>query len=865
MLKRILSAVIAIAVCVAALTGCAGSNDAEAVEPIGEFTEDKTLLRDITALPEGSLKVEPKRLTEEIVEILNAIFDERESDLAELDPDELEHVTERDWGKYASALAKSRLDSSELALYEALNDFCESFLSEPFHYGTLDNTSYISSGTVNYAELGLDYRQAADVFTWFKYSNPQFYFLDSFAYTDTDMYLTVYGFASDFDDPVHIANELFDKLDGWVSECAKEKTVLGKITAANRLICENTKCATGMAADGRNQSLYSVLIGGEAACLGYALAFTALTNAMSVEAYTVAGSTYAWNTARFENGKYYYADIFRNDSIDGNGFGDIFIGIGTDYAVYYDNGGRTYTVDSYGAHLLPSVSVANYEGSDSIGALNAPKLRIGGSGNRVVRLEWDEISGAEKYECSVSAGSTVYTISSSAVTFMYVSFPESSDAVNVKIRAVGSDNGKRVYSAFTESVLTVTNSSNKPAMPANIASDNENGNVILSWDKNNNVDGWLVIAYGEDSTFTGARMIYAPGKNRINLGNVWQSDSNVYFSVMSVEKNDNTEIYSDPVKIRYNKNDGAAVLSGNGSGSNNSSNGSNSSYPDGDNVTVEFSNGIYVGKMENGMRNGHGRLSVTNGDIYEGEWKNDALVKGTITNHLSNGVYIYESDNFINDRTNGQSTHTVRFDSGDVSVLSGNASNGVISGNGRLEYTYSSGERYVYEGELEDGIPSGNGVKTYTHTDGTTSVEDGVFINGAIVSGEITDKYSNGTYIYESNNFSNGLMNGESKRTIKFNGGDISIISGTATDGDISGEGTLDYYYARGSRFCYEGELRNFEMYGNGVKTTYYADGSYLVENGTFNVGLRNGTYIHYNSDGSVRVERRYVDGQVVA
>lgn len=854
MLKKILSAVAALAVCVSALSGCAKNNENEIDNALGEYTEDIALLQDLNALPAGSFAIEPKRLSEEDVDELKTLFKEREKELEALDEEERTEVKERDWEQYTYLLAPSRLGIAEATLYETLSEFCVAFLNDPSHVALWKNTGYITSGSVNYAELGLDYRQAADVFAWFKYNNPQFYFLDSFAFDDTKMYLSVYGFAAKLGDPAKTTNELFDKLDKWIAECNKERTTLDKISAANRLICENTKGSLSVAADGKNLSVYSVLIGGEAVCSGYAMTFTAMANAMSIETYTVTGSSYTWNAAKFENGKYYYVDVCRNDTEEG--YGDIFIGVGTDYAAYYDNGGSTYTAESYAVDLIPSVSSANYEGSDNIGSLGVPVLRIDGSGNRVVKLGWDKVEGAEKYECTVASGGTIYSSSSHTDNFMYVSFPKGISSVTIKIRAVGSEEEKRVCSAYTESLLTLTHNGEPPQMPANVTAEN-NGGVVISWNKNKSVDGWLVIAYGEDSTFTRAWMVYELEKGQQRLGwvDTWQPENDTYFSVMSVKKYENTEIYSDPVQLKFNINDGAEILSGDNSGG--SGENSNGNY-----VTVEFSNGIYVGEMENGKMNGHGKLSTTNGDIYEGEWKDDVLIKGSITNYLSNGVYIFESDNFINDKTNGQSTHTVRFNSGEVSILKGNAKDGVISGNGTLEYSYSSSEGYVYEGELTDGVPNGQGVKTSTHSDGTTTVEDGVFKNGEIVKGEITDTFSNGTYIYECDDFVNGHMNGESKRTIKFNSGDVSIISGVATDGEICGEGTLDYTYASGSRFRYEGELYNNEMYGEGVKKTYYADGSYLIESGTFNIGLYNGTYVHYNKDDSIRVSRKYVNGK---
>lgn len=855
MFKRIISAAAALAVCASLLGGCSKNKDGGNTDlTIEEFNEDLALLRDVTPLPAGSLTKEGRTLSEDDVLELRALFAERETALAEETEEQRTEVKWRDWTKYSDGFAMSRLGNSEAVLYDMLNEVCKKYLNDPTHFVFWNNKGYISLGEVNYADLGLTFKQAHEVFEWFRYNNPQYYFLESCAHSDSDLYLVIFDFVMKLSDPARSTNELFDKLDKWVAECDSEKTVLEKITCANKMICENTVYSSAPRPDGKDQSLYSVLVTGEAVCTGYALTFTAMANAMDIEAYTVTGSAHVWNAAKFENGKFYYVDVFQNDEAEG--YSDIFIGVGADYATYCDNGRSTHTAYGRAADLIPTVPAVNYEGSDNIGTLSGPVLRLGGSGSRVVRLEWDEIENAEKYEIMVYSETMIYSNSSTSDNYMYVSFPEKSSSIMVKVRAAGTENGKRVYSAYTETAVSLLPSENKPEMPRNVRVENDGG-ITISWDKYKKADGWLVIAYSDDGSFTRSWMRYSLKKNQLNIGweSSWQPETDTYFSVMSIQKNGDTEKYSDPVLIKYNINDGAVILSDdNGAGSGGEG---NSNY-----VTKEYGNGIYVGEIENDKMNGHGKLSMTNGDIYEGEWKDDTLIKGTITNHLSNGMYIYESEEFIDDKMNGKSTLTIRYNNGDVSILSGTAQNGVISGKGTLSITSSEGYSSVYEGVLTDGVPDGEGVKTTSYDNGTSTEENGVFIDGIITKGEITDTLSNGVYIYESEDFINGLMNGESTRTIRYNSGDVSIMKGIATDGEINGEGTLDYTYASQTRFRYEGELSNSEMYGEGTKTTYYTDGSYLVESGTFNIGLYNGTYIHYNRDDSIRIERTYVNGK---
>jgi hypothetical protein len=88
---------------------------------------------------------------------------------------------------------------------------------------------------------------------------------------------------------------------------------------------------------------------------------------------------------------------------------------------------------------------------------------------------------------------------------------------------------------------------------------------------------------------------------------------------------------------------------------------------------------IYEGEWKDDKRNGRGKYTKVNGNVYEGEWKDDKRSgRGKYTK--ANGK-IYEGE-WKDDKRNGR---------------------------GKL--TYASGE--VYEGEFKDGDFNGQGAKTY--------------------------------------------------------------------------------------------------------------------------------------------------------
>ena len=122
-----------------------------------------------------------------------------------------------------------------------------------------------------------------------------------------------------------------------------------------------------------------------------------------------------------------------------------------------------------------------------------------------------------------------------------------------------------------------------------------------------------------------------------------------------------------------------------------------------------------------GKRDGKGTGAVyKNGNLqftFDGEYKNDKLIRGTIT-WPSGQKYVGE---FKDGKVNGQGTHT--WPSGEKFV--GEFKDGEENGQGT--YTYSNGEKFV--GEYKDGERNGQG--THTWPDGDKEVV--VYKDGEIV------------------------------------------------------------------------------------------------------------------------------------
>ncbi len=161
--------------------------------------------------------------------------------------------------------------------------------------------------------------------------------------------------------------------------------------------------------------------------------------------------------------------------------------------------------------------------------------------------------------------------------------------------------------------------------------------------------------------------------------------------------------------------------------------------------TLRSSNGnVYEGDFKEGKRHGKGVLTYADGDVYKGEfYLGKRHGKGIM--HCADGD-VYEG-NYKNNIMDGQ--FIIRFANGDV-YEGGIIDNGTKSG--YSIYRFKDGG--VYKGDYRNGEWNGYGEYTYP---------DGCFFKGEVKDGKFNGR---GTYHFENGdvyegNFENGLFNGE--------------------------------------------------------------------------------------------------------
>jgi hypothetical protein len=156
-----------------------------------------------------------------------------------------------------------------------------------------------------------------------------------------------------------------------------------------------------------------------------------------------------------------------------------------------------------------------------------------------------------------------------------------------------------------------------------------------------------------------------------------------------------------------------------------------------------------------GEMHGYGIYKFGNGDVYEGEFKNNEMSGHGIFRYLNGGIY---TGSYKNNEMNGQGTF--EYDNGDV--YEGGFKDEKHSGHGICKYLNGD----VFEGDYENSKMNGHG--TYKRANGVVYVAE--YENGKI-NGHATYKRANGD-VYESE-FKKGEIYGPG--IYKYANGDVYI------------------------------------------------------------------------------------------
>jgi len=246
---------------------------------------------------------------------------------------------------------------------------------------------------------------------------------------------------------------------------------------------------------------------------------------------------------------------------------------------------------------------------------------------------------------------------------------------------------------------------------------------------------------------------------------------------------------------------------------------------------VQYSNGVFIGRLINGSKEGPGRLIYTDGSIYTGNWTldriqnygimkyaNSAIYKGQWQNGRKHGkgVFIHpKGSSYDGDWVDEEFHGFGKYIWSNGEEYEGDWENGKVTGNGILRYV----DGRVYQGQFKRNDRDGMGILTMENGDSyegnwvRDTIQNPVKIlyhDGDKYEGEIEDdnywKEGKGVMTFSNGDVYDGEwksdnQNGKGKYMWSL---DNRVYEGWWKFGEMDGNGCMNYE----SGWCYQGRWR---------------------------------------------------------
>ena len=250
------------------------------------------------------------------------------------------------WDTYSTNYYYNFLRPEEKDLWDKLDNMCYGYLtgtesltrrSSYYDRDTGRTIYYYTTKSVPY-DSKLSAAQAYDVILMFYFSNPQYYFLESFMGTS-------YGYAhmsinASFANGVSrqaATKKIESEIQNWLTQINQEEPGWAREKKIHDMICEKViydPYYDTISANPYNQTIYSVFCTNSTVCAGYSQAMQLLCNAVGIDCGVVTSEDHEWNIVRL-NGAWYYVDCTWNDDDDGYGY------------YYFNRSNQTFMSDDY--------------------------------------------------------------------------------------------------------------------------------------------------------------------------------------------------------------------------------------------------------------------------------------------------------------------------------------------------------------------------------------------------------------------------------------------------------------------------------------------------------------------------------------
>lgn len=317
------------------------------------------------------------------------------------------------WDVYSSNYIYNRLDENERKLWDALDLIARGYLhgtENAVRVAVQGEYYYAAQKGVSFTFMGVTYDRAAELFTMFSYSNPQYYFIgNGFLSNGSSMFPMIYdGFANGATRAAETA-KVKAQIDAMEAQIAAGTTEVEKARIAHDLICKKIKYdhdyMKPVSKTPYHQTAYSVFCDDYTVCAGYTKAFTILMNGAGVDTLSVTSKEHAWNMICI-NDSWYNIDLTWDD-LDGQYDMEVMYG-------YFNRSTAMITgkLDQNNYHqkescytgLLPTATQDSGATPTSIGTIGTPTKtaaepqikKVQASGKLLVNLSTDT-SGADIY------------------------------------------------------------------------------------------------------------------------------------------------------------------------------------------------------------------------------------------------------------------------------------------------------------------------------------------------------------------------------------------------------------------------------------------------------------------------------------
>ena len=235
-------------------------------------------------------------------------------------------VYKTEWDKYSTNYYYNLLPEECKTFWDKADEMCRGYLTGTESVTTVSDGYYFTKGVLG---VGLSKYQAINTALMFKYSNPQYYFLDlsiagSSYGSSYVVYFTVFPKFADGNQRANATKQMKTVIDNWMTQINAQPTAQMKEKKAHDLICDKVIYDPGyedasIGMNEYNQVAYSVFCTPSTVCAGYSQAMQLLMNGAGIDCAvvtsTVGTSGHEWNIIKLNN-TWYTVDLTWDDVDD---------------------------------------------------------------------------------------------------------------------------------------------------------------------------------------------------------------------------------------------------------------------------------------------------------------------------------------------------------------------------------------------------------------------------------------------------------------------------------------------------------------------------------------------------------------------